>query len=122
MKDWHKKCVSKKIPSSKTFSLSAILGDAVKIRAWQIAGLPVDNFSIDNGIIVSNSRRWPLMIDPQGTTSSLVVCPVQYMMEQNIKKITGSSVCLCVHTGFWGRISKKRLEIETWYQWTTNRK
>ena len=32
------------------------------------------------------------------------------------------SVCLCVHTGLWGQISRKRLEIETWYQWSTNRK
>jgi len=67
MKDWHERCISKKIPCSEAFSLSATLGDAVKVRAWQIAGLPIDNFSIDNGIIVCNSRRWPLMIDPQGT-------------------------------------------------------
>ena len=59
-------CEEKQIPCSKTFSVNATLGNPVKIRAWQIAGLPVDNFSIDNGIIVSNSRRWPLMIDPQG--------------------------------------------------------
>jgi len=64
---WHEMCMEKQIPCSATFSLNATLGDAVKIRAWQIAGLPADNFSIDNGIIVSNSRRWPLMIDPQGT-------------------------------------------------------
>jgi len=66
MKDWHEKCMSKNIPCSESFSLSTVLGDAVKLRAWKIAGLPVDNFSVDNGIIVSNSRRWPLMIDPQG--------------------------------------------------------
>jgi len=48
------------------FSLAATLGEPVKIRDWNIAGLPVDGFSVDNGIIVSNSRRWPLMIDPQG--------------------------------------------------------
>lgn len=55
--------------------MNATLGDPVKIRAWQIAGLPVDSFSIDNGIIVDNARRWPLMIDPQGVwgiTSQLV--------------------------------------------------
>ncbi|GFH33656.1 uncharacterized protein HaLaN_33058, partial [Haematococcus lacustris] len=34
-------------------------------RAWGIAGLPNDSFSIDNGIMVANARRWPLMIDPQ---------------------------------------------------------
>ena len=43
----------------------------MKIRAWNIAGLPVDAFSVDNGIIVNSSRRWPLMIDPQGTNKFL---------------------------------------------------
>ena len=46
-------------------TLGATLGDAVKIRAWNIDGLPKDSFSIDNGIITSQARRWPLMIDPQ---------------------------------------------------------
>ncbi|XP_074961219.1 dynein axonemal heavy chain 3 [Phalacrocorax aristotelis] len=62
---WQILCKEKNIPCSSDFSLSNTLGDPVKIRAWQIAGLPVDSFSIDNGIIVSNSRRWALMIDPQ---------------------------------------------------------
>uniref|UniRef100_A0A8C2XK45 Dynein axonemal heavy chain 3 n=1 Tax=Cyclopterus lumpus TaxID=8103 RepID=A0A8C2XK45_CYCLU len=48
------------------------LGDPIKIRAWNIAGLPSDSFSIDNGVIVSNSRRWPLMIDPQGQANKWV--------------------------------------------------
>uniref|UniRef100_A0A8C9L6L3 AAA+ ATPase domain-containing protein n=1 Tax=Pavo cristatus TaxID=9049 RepID=A0A8C9L6L3_PAVCR len=62
---WQVLCNEKNIPCSSDFTLSNTLGDPVKIRAWQIAGLPVDSFSIDNGIIVSNSRRWALMIDPQ---------------------------------------------------------
>ena len=66
-------CQEKNIPCSEVFSLSNTLGDPVKIRAWQIAGLPVDTFSTDNGIIVSNSRRWPLMIDPQGKSLAYVV-------------------------------------------------
>lgn len=65
--EWHTLCRKKKIPCSLTFSVNATLGDPVKIRAWNITGLPVDSFSVDNGIIISNSRRWPLMIDPQGT-------------------------------------------------------
>ncbi|XP_071332600.1 dynein axonemal heavy chain 12 [Trachinotus anak] len=65
-KHWTKLCQSRNIPSSDDFSLSTTLGDRIKIRAWNIAGLPSDSFSIDNGVIVSNSRRWPLMIDPQG--------------------------------------------------------
>lgn len=59
-------CNNRKIPCSTSFSLNGTLGDPVKIRAWNIAGLPVDAFSVDNGIVVDNARRWPLMIDPQG--------------------------------------------------------
>uniref|UniRef100_A0A8C5KDB1 Dynein axonemal heavy chain 3 n=1 Tax=Jaculus jaculus TaxID=51337 RepID=A0A8C5KDB1_JACJA len=70
--EWLACCKAKVIPGSSDFSLSNTLGDPIKIRAWQIAGLPVDSFSIDNGIIVSNSRRWPLMIDPQGQANKWV--------------------------------------------------
>lgn len=38
------------------------------IRVWNIAGLPVDAYSIENAIIVDKARRWALMIDPQGNT------------------------------------------------------
>ena len=48
---WLTLCKEEKIPCSNDFSLSNTLGDPVKIRAWQIAGLPIDSFSIDNGII-----------------------------------------------------------------------
>ena len=41
------------------------IGDEVKIRQWVIDYLPNDALSIDNAIILDNSRRWPLMIDPQ---------------------------------------------------------
>jgi len=64
-KEWVETCLSKNIPSSDTFSLVSVLGDPVKIRAWNIDGLPSDNFSVENGIIVKESRRWPLLIDPQ---------------------------------------------------------
>ncbi|XP_060028831.1 dynein axonemal heavy chain 3 isoform X1 [Erinaceus europaeus] len=69
---WLAQCKEKVIPGSVDFSLSSTLGDPVKIRAWQIAGLPIDSFSIDNGIIVSNSRRWALMIDPQGQANKWI--------------------------------------------------
>ncbi|KAJ3105677.1 Dynein heavy chain 7, axonemal [Phlyctochytrium planicorne] len=64
--EWTQLCRSRGIPCSETIKLSAVLGDPVKIREWNLSGLPNDSFSIDNGIVISNSRRWPLMIDPQG--------------------------------------------------------
>ncbi|CAF0750041.1 unnamed protein product [Didymodactylos carnosus] len=72
IKKWIELCRSKKIPCSDVFSLNATLGDPVKIRAWQIAGLPVDSFSVDNGIIATNSRRWPLCIDPQSQANKWI--------------------------------------------------
>ncbi|NXG19392.1 DYH7 protein, partial [Grallaria varia] len=71
-KDWSKLCQEKNIPCSENFSLSQNLGDPIKIRAWNIAGLPTDVFSVDNGVIVDNSRRWPLMIDPQGQANKWI--------------------------------------------------
>ncbi|XP_052780138.1 dynein axonemal heavy chain 12-like isoform X1 [Mya arenaria] len=70
--DWVAKCLEAKIPCSKEFSLSKCLGEPIKIQAWNIFGLPRDTFSIDNGVIVANSRRWPLMIDPQGQANKWV--------------------------------------------------
>ncbi|XP_064624417.1 dynein axonemal heavy chain 3-like [Lineus longissimus] len=70
--EWHKLCQSKSIPCSEQFSLANTLGEPVKIRAWNIAGLPVDGFSVENGIVVYNSRRWPLMIDPQGQANKWI--------------------------------------------------
>lgn len=58
-------CKEKQIPSGeKEFSLINILGEPVKIRAWNIFGLPSDNFSVENAIIIKKARRWPLAIDP----------------------------------------------------------
>jgi len=54
------------VPRSSSYSLNSTLGDPVTIRDWNLKGLPVDTFSIDNAIIVKNAFRWPLMVDPQG--------------------------------------------------------
>ncbi|KAM6332812.1 dynein axonemal heavy chain 7 [Podargus strigoides] len=69
---WTLQCKTKDIPCSDDFSLSNTLGEPVAIRAWNIAGLPSDMFSVDNGIIISNARRWPLMIDPQGQANKWI--------------------------------------------------
>ena len=55
------------IPASPgKFELAGILGDPVAVRAWTMAGLPGDSFSVENGIIIHKSQRWTLSIDPQG--------------------------------------------------------
>lgn len=51
--DWCDYVEGKSITRSKHFTLVQTLGDAVKIRSWNIAGLPSDTFSVENGIILS---------------------------------------------------------------------
>nr|KAF6446457.1 dynein axonemal heavy chain 6 [Rousettus aegyptiacus] len=62
---WIQDCQSLEIPISPSFSLINILGDPYEIRQWNTDGLPRDLVSTENGILVTQGRRWPLMIDPQ---------------------------------------------------------
>ena len=53
------------IPMSAAPDPMKILTSAAKIAEWQSCSLPADAVSTENGTIVSNSKRWPLLIDPQ---------------------------------------------------------
>ena len=62
--EWRNNIKRLKIKHTPMISMKAVLGDDVIIRIWSVAGLPNDNLSVENGIILFKSRRWPLMIDP----------------------------------------------------------
>ncbi|KAL0226771.1 hypothetical protein P9112_014095 [Eukaryota sp. TZLM1-RC] len=65
--------VSQSIPTKEPFtSLIDYLGKATDLRSWSIQGLPSDQFSQENGILVTQSSRWPLMIDPQGQANQWI--------------------------------------------------
>ena len=76
--NWRNKATEMKINISPNFSLTETLGDPVNIRNWRIFGLPADAYSTDNAIILNSSRRWPLMIDPQGLGRESLVVPKSY--------------------------------------------
>ncbi|KAL0216159.1 hypothetical protein P9112_008343 [Eukaryota sp. TZLM1-RC] len=63
---WIKLCEDRHIPISSDFSLINTLSSPVKVREWNIQGLPTDDVSVENAVISSRSQRWPLFIDPQG--------------------------------------------------------
>jgi dynein heavy chain, axonemal len=69
---WKQLCKDKEIPVSDDYQLSRILATEVEVREWQEKGLPSDSLSIDNGIFMFNSRRWPLIIDPQGQANKWI--------------------------------------------------
>ncbi|XP_072807660.1 dynein axonemal heavy chain 6 isoform X4 [Vicugna pacos] len=62
---WIQDCQTLEIPINPSFSLINTLGDPYEIRQWNTDGLPRDLVSTENGILVTQGRRWPLMIDPQ---------------------------------------------------------
>jgi dynein heavy chain len=66
LEGWMRFTQMQRIPVDSSFSLEGILADPVQVREWTLAGLPADQLSKDNGIIVTRGRRWPLIIDPQG--------------------------------------------------------
>lgn len=56
----------RRIPSAAKLKLTDFLVDQTQVGEWQLEGLPTDDLSIQNAIMVTKSDRYPLMIDPQG--------------------------------------------------------
>ncbi|XP_055378973.1 dynein axonemal heavy chain 12 [Condylostylus longicornis] len=72
IEDWFKKCKSLNIPCSDKYVLLEALGSSIKVQNWNLFGLPRDPFSTENAIIMDNSRRYSLFIDPQGQANKWI--------------------------------------------------
>jgi dynein heavy chain len=66
MNEWKKELVKRKIPFTANLDIISLLVDNTTVGEWIIQGLPTDELSIQNGIIVNKGSRYPLLIDPQG--------------------------------------------------------
>ncbi|EFC48546.1 hypothetical protein NAEGRDRAFT_55628 [Naegleria gruberi] len=56
----------RKIPTSEGIDpLFGVLAEEAQVAQWNNEGLPSDRVSVENGSIVTNCKRWPLLIDPQ---------------------------------------------------------
>eukprot|EP00388_Colpodella_angusta_P034964 GDKK01034418.1.p1 GENE.GDKK01034418.1~~GDKK01034418.1.p1 ORF type:complete len:1450 (+),score=482.90 GDKK01034418.1:98-4351(+) len=56
---------SRGVPMSSPPNPLNVLTTAAQVAVWNQQHLPADQVSIENGAILVNSERWPLMIDPQ---------------------------------------------------------
>lgn len=62
---WIPDLIDRGIPMSQGIMPLDMLTDAATNAKWANEGLPTDPLSIENGAIMTNASRWPLMIDPQ---------------------------------------------------------
>lgn len=66
MKFWMFILKDKKIPYTTTVNIISMLVDNATISEWTLQGLPNDELSVQNALIVTKSSSYPLLIDPQG--------------------------------------------------------
>ncbi|XP_039313454.1 dynein heavy chain 1, axonemal [Solenopsis invicta] len=64
LKSWYN-VLGEDVPHTPGCNPILTLGNQMEIRSWHISGLPRDALSIENAVLVMNSKRWPLFIDPQ---------------------------------------------------------
>ena len=58
-------CEQRQIPVSSSIEVTDFLVEPTVVGEWNLQGLPTDLLSTQNGILVTRSSRFPLMIDPQ---------------------------------------------------------
>uniref|UniRef100_A0A4W3K4F2 Dynein heavy chain 5, axonemal-like n=1 Tax=Callorhinchus milii TaxID=7868 RepID=A0A4W3K4F2_CALMI len=62
---WQQDIMLHNIPFTTTLNVTEMLIDGPTVGEWNLQGLPNDDLSIQNGIIVTKATRYPLLIDPQ---------------------------------------------------------
>uniref|UniRef100_A0A8C4S1T6 Uncharacterized protein n=1 Tax=Erpetoichthys calabaricus TaxID=27687 RepID=A0A8C4S1T6_ERPCA len=79
LQSWVNFCIQKAIPVTPEFTLSTL-------RKWRSEGLPPDQNSIENAILIKKSSHWPLLIDPQEQAYEWIC----HMEGANLKKVSAS--------------------------------
>jgi dynein heavy chain len=62
---WISDLKTREVPITLNIDPLWILTNESEAATWQNSGLPADRISIENGAILTNCSRWPLMVDPQ---------------------------------------------------------
>ncbi|XP_053183407.1 dynein axonemal heavy chain 5 isoform X3 [Scomber japonicus] len=65
LSNWQRELKLRRIPFGNNLNLTELLIDAPTVSEWNLQGLPNDDLSIQNGIIVTKAARFPLLVDPQ---------------------------------------------------------
>lgn len=66
LRQWLTACNDFQVPLSPDYNVVNYLTEPIKIQDWRNRGLPHDQVSVENAIFITNTPRWPYIIDPQG--------------------------------------------------------
>ena len=78
------------------------MGDPVQISEWNLAALPSDSVSLENGILTTKAERYGLCIDPQEQANKWIK---NMFKQENLNMTTFTSrtflrsVTNCVYNG-----------------------
>jgi len=59
-------CLTRNVPVTPDLDVISFSVDQATIADWNMEGLPTDPLSIQNGILITQASRYPLLVDPQG--------------------------------------------------------
>ncbi|XP_049782831.1 dynein axonemal heavy chain 5 [Schistocerca cancellata] len=62
---WKSTLKSKEIPFTNDLNITNMLVDSATVSEWTLQGLPNDELSVQNALIVTKSSSYPLLVDPQ---------------------------------------------------------
>nr|XP_023020662.1 dynein heavy chain 5, axonemal [Leptinotarsa decemlineata] len=65
VKTWMEILLSRSIPYTTNLNITNMLVENATVSEWTLQGLPNDELSVQNALIVTKSRSFPLLIDPQ---------------------------------------------------------
>ena len=69
---WAARLAEVGLACTKDVCMRDFLGVPVVIQGWNISGLPKDDTSTENGVIIDKTKRWALMIDPQSQANKFI--------------------------------------------------
>ncbi|EAY20602.1 Dynein heavy chain family protein [Trichomonas vaginalis G3] len=70
--EWSQKLEEFGFPRTPGGNITKILGDPLTVLQWNLKALPRDDLSIENAIVLTECRKWPLIIDPQNQASNFI--------------------------------------------------
>jgi len=65
-RDFYGDLIKREIPVTENLDVSKFLVEEAEVGEWTLQGLPTDDISVQNGIMVTRATRYPVLVDPQG--------------------------------------------------------